>query len=175
EARLLTPSRVTDANWRVVGAGDFNNDGQTDLIFRHGTEGWLAGWLMNGTVMQSGNLLSQQVRDPAWKIAAVGDLNGDALPDLVWQHDASGVITSWLMNGFTYSSSAPFRPHQLDDPKWKIKAIGDVNGDGDADLVWQHETYNWLAATILNGTNIIDSAFLSPAEVNSGWSIVGPK
>jgi hypothetical protein len=176
ESRLLTPNRVGDPAWRIAGAGDFNGDGSTDLIFRHSTQGWIAGWLMNGTVMQTAAALTPaQVPDLNWKIVAVGDLNHDTRPDIVWQHDGTGVVAGWLMNGFTLSSPGIFSPYQLVDPKWKIKAIGDINGDGWADLVWQHETKNWLATTILNGTTIIDSVFLSPGQVNSGWSIVGPK
>jgi hypothetical protein len=66
-------------------------------------------------------------------------------------------------------------PNHFDDPQWRIKAIGDVNGDGKPDLVWQHATMNWLVVTILDGTTVIDCVFLSPGEVHPGWTMVGPR
>jgi hypothetical protein len=38
-----TPQRI-DPNWRIVAAGDFNNDLRADIVWQH-TNGWLALWL----------------------------------------------------------------------------------------------------------------------------------
>jgi hypothetical protein len=37
----------------VARTGDFNNDGHADLLLQNGQQ--LAGWLMNGTAIQSGS------------------------------------------------------------------------------------------------------------------------
>ncbi len=50
---------LTNLNWRAVATGDFNGDGQTDIVFRHYGTGLNVIWYMNGTnYLSSGNLPS---------------------------------------------------------------------------------------------------------------------
>ncbi|WP_146066533.1 hypothetical protein [Candidatus Venteria ishoeyi] len=39
---------VTDANWQITGAGDYNADGKLDLVWHHATTGSNAVWYMDG-------------------------------------------------------------------------------------------------------------------------------
>jgi hypothetical protein len=39
--------------WQVAGVGDVNGDGQADVIWRNGTNGTVAVWLMNGMTIAS--------------------------------------------------------------------------------------------------------------------------
>jgi hypothetical protein len=60
---------VTDLNWKIRAVGDINNDGRTDLVWQHGTQGLVSTWLMNGTSMTAGTLLNpSQVPNTNWKI-----------------------------------------------------------------------------------------------------------
>jgi FG-GAP repeat len=52
----------------MAGTGDFNNDGNSDLIWRNGSAGQNAVWLMNGTNLSSGVFLND-TSDPNWKIS----------------------------------------------------------------------------------------------------------
>ena len=44
-----------------------------------------------------GDLISNRVSDPNLKIRAVGYINDDVFPDLVWQHQATGLLATWIM------------------------------------------------------------------------------
>ena len=99
---LLSPAAVADTNWRIVGAGDLNDDGHADLLWQHQGNGLMSAWFMNGTNLVSGVLLSpDQVTDTNSKIRAVADMNGDRRLDLIWQNQSNGVLSIWLMNGIT--------------------------------------------------------------------------
>ncbi len=58
------------------------------------------------------------------------------------------------MNGDALQQSMYLNPNQVPDKLWKIVAIADMNGDGKADLVWQHDQ-GWLSVWFMNGVNLI--------------------
>ena len=78
---------IADTNWQIVGTGDFNADGYTDLVWHHSTEGWVSVWLLAGeTLLDARALTPNRVADTNWRVQAVGDMNRDGKPDLIWQH-----------------------------------------------------------------------------------------
>ena len=84
------------ASWKIVGRGDFNSDGRTDLVFRILLRG-AAVWYLNGTTFSSGAYLPSALG--AWDIAGAGDFDDDGKPDLVLQDSSSGSRVLWLLNG----------------------------------------------------------------------------
>jgi hypothetical protein len=117
-----------------------------------------------------------QVPDVNWKIVGVGDLNHDGHPDLVWQHQTSGQISVWLMNGTRMMSAVLISPSVVSDLNWKIKAIGDINGDGLDDLIWQNDASGVISAWLMNGTTMTASPLLNPYQItDTNWKIVGPR
>jgi hypothetical protein len=171
---LLKPGHIAGAAWKIVGAGDFNGDGKTDLVWQH-DDGWLALWYMNGAAMIATELLNPgQIVGTDWKIAGAGDFNGDSKPDLVWQH-TSGWVSVWYMNGRNLVGAVYMNPAQVDDTNWKIRAVIDINADGKTDLIWQHMSGGWLSAWLMDGINATNMVFLNPSNVSGGWKIVGPR
>ena len=81
-----------------------------------------------------------------WQVERVGDFNGDGMSDIVWRHD-SGLVTNWLgtANGSfvnNHAHSAALVPVER-----RITGVGDFNGDGNSDILWQNDTElltNWL-------------------------------
>ncbi len=45
---------IVAAPWKVVGTGDFNQDGKPEILLRDETDGWTHVWLMNGTTWITG-------------------------------------------------------------------------------------------------------------------------
>jgi hypothetical protein len=96
----LNPIRVLDTRWRIEGVADFNADGHSDLLFRHGQTGELALWVMNATTRASYQQLTPAaITDKEWRIASLLDMNDDQTPDIVWQHETTGWLAVWYMNG----------------------------------------------------------------------------
>jgi len=83
-------------NWHVVGLGDFDSGGTTDL-FWHNDNGANAVWLMgsNGQVQQAAFFSGV---GPDWQVVGTGDVNGDHKDDVIWRSD-NGATAIWQMNG----------------------------------------------------------------------------
>jgi len=170
DADYLSPPFVSDADWRIVGAGDFDRDGRMDLAWQHKTKGAVAIWLMDGPNLRSA-VNVDTVSDVAWKIVAVGDMNGDRYPDLVWQRDGTGTLSVWFMNGIRYEGSAPISPKFISPDISKIVGTGDFNVDGSTDLLWQHVDGS-LSVSLMRGLTNQAVHPLNPSTLNPAWRVV---
>jgi len=101
--------------WKIVGTGDFNGDGHSDIVWENTTTGQRSIWLMNGTsIIGFGDLGTVGT---AWHIAMVADFNGDGQSDLLWENRTTGDRAIWIMNGTTHASSVYLA---YVDPAWHI-------------------------------------------------------
>ena len=173
DGRPFGPGSLPDPDWRIVASGDFDGDGGRDAVFQHQTDGRLAVWLMSQTVLISGRPLTpEQVPDLHWKIRAAADMDRDGWLDLVWQHEANGSVAVWLMTGTRLRDGRLLSPGLVSDLNWRIVGAGDLNGDGHADLLWQHQTNGLISAWLMNGTTLASGVLLSPGQVaDTQWKI----
>ncbi len=137
--------------------GDFNADGNVDLLWRNYDSGEVNVWFLNGTTYLGGSSLFT-VTDPNWRIEGTGDFNGDGSSDLIWRHYASGTVSVWFLNGTTYLGGASL--FTVPDLNWKIQAVGDFNGDGKDDLIWRNYATGAVNVWFLNGTTYLGGANL---------------
>ena len=176
EGLLLTPGQVADTDWRIRAVGDFSGDGKPDLIWQHETQGLVAIWIMDGLRLIDGRLLSASAADLTWRIVGSGDFNADGYRDLVWHNRASGQIAVWLMAETTVVNTVAMTPASVDDTDWAIRAVGDIDRDGQPDLIWQHQTNGGLVCWLMNGTTQRMGMWLTPSEVaDTNWHVVGPR
>jgi len=170
---LTTPSQVADTNWKIVGAGDLDGDGQFDLVWQNIADGRVSAWLMDGLTQRAGTLFSiPQVADTNWRIRSVGDLNGDGRADLFWQHQGDGRVSVWLMNGTQVIDGTLLSPSQVPDTNWKIVGTADFDGNGSRDLVWHHQGDGRIAVWFMNGTSLLAGTATTPGQVaDTSWKI----
>ncbi len=172
----LVPSNAGDSNWRVRAVADVNHDGHPDLIWQHVTQGWVSVWTMTGRTMIEGHLLSPYAVDPAWQVVATGDLDQDGSVDLIWQHQTSGDLAWWRLDGYAQMSGAALSPGHVADLEWKIRGAADFDGDGRTDLVWQHMSDGAVAIWLMDGTALRSVTAPTTSSVTDVlWWIVGPK
>jgi hypothetical protein len=167
----LTPGQVGDTAWKIVGRNDFNGDGQDDLLWQHRVTGSLTVWLMNGTrFVRQVNPSIAQVSDANWKIVGTGDMDGDAMADILWHHQQSGQVVVWLMNGTTYRDGRNLGG--VADTNWKLVSTGDMDRDGHLDLVWHHQIQGSVAVWLMNRTTVSRGAMPS-GNLTAPWAIAG--
>jgi FG-GAP-like repeat len=161
----LGPGRLDDPLWQISAEADFNGDNQRDLIFQHQGDGRLAVWLMYGRAQISGQALSPaQVPDLNWKVRGAGDFNGDFKPDLIWQNEVTGQISTWLMDGTTRRDGLLLSPSVVEDTDWRIVGVADFNRDGHSDLLWQHQNSGLVSVWHMNRLRMVDGVVISPDE-----------
>jgi hypothetical protein len=165
-------SFTKDANWKMAGVGDFNGDGTSDVLIRHSvSQGWYA-YLMDvdGTVLQSGPM--PFTSDKNWKMAGVGDFNGDGTSDVLIRHSVSQGWYVYLMDvdgTVLQSGPLPF----TNDVKWQMAGVGDLNGDGTSDVLVRHSvSKGWYVYLMDVGGTILQSVPL-PFTSDKNWQMAG--
>jgi hypothetical protein len=122
------------SDWTVVGTGDVNGDGNSDIFWRHDS-GQLVSWEVNDGAIIGYNNYGHVPTDYA--VAGTGDFNGDGRNgDIVWRH-VSGEVITWELNGGTQIG---FHNFGIVTNDYKIEDTGDYNGDGRSDILWRHDT-----------------------------------
>ena len=118
-AALFNPSTPGDVNWRVAGSGDFDLDGNPDLLFQH-EDGTMAVWFLNGVTLLRASLLSPSNPGTVWRVVSVVDRNADGKPDLLFQHD-KGTLAVWFMDGIRLKDAKILDPANPGGT-WKVVA-----------------------------------------------------
>ncbi len=118
-------SQVLDTAWKIEGTGDFNADGETDILWRYYGTGPYQGlndiWFMNDTTFVSEAVFSQ-ILDTNWQIGGTGDFNNDGQLDILWRYYGAGAYQGlndiWYMNGITFVGEEVFSV--ISDTNWRI-------------------------------------------------------
>lgn len=163
--------KVTDPNWKVVGSADFNNDGRSDIVWQHQTNGMIAIWLMWDNQVLDTRVIATV--DPKWRLVGVGDLNRDESPDFVFQHD-DGWLAAWYIWNLAVQDTSYLSTNNLGDTNWRIRGVKDLNNDLRGDLVFQHQVTGDLATWFMDGVRVVDTRWLSPSQITDpNWKIAG--
>jgi hypothetical protein len=173
-------SQVADTDWQIVAVGDFDGDGDPDLLWRNLGTGPLSGlslvWYMNGTQFDSEAFFSW-VASTDWRIVGTGDFDGDGDLDILWRYFGTGpnqgLNIVWYLNGLSYVEAVW---SQVTDLDWTIMGTGDFNGDGDPDILWRNTGTGPLQGLnivwYMNGAQFGSEAVYSWVA-NLAWQIVG--
>jgi hypothetical protein len=159
ETRIIAQGKITaqgtiinpgpGARWHVVGTGDFNRDGKSDILLQKGTDK-IDIWLMNGTERIDELKIPNPNPGPGWHAVGTGDFNLDGESDILWCNETGEVAIS-EMDGTrvirTYSIA--LKP----DPTWPAKGAGNFDGTGKSEILLQNITTKQVA--IWNGTMFV--------------------
>ncbi|MFC3573298.1 VCBS repeat-containing protein [Streptomyces yaanensis] len=147
----------------LTAPGDVTKDGRPDLIARNASTG--AVYLYKGT--STGKLAARVKLYDNWKtykkIVGAGDLNGDGIGDLVAQDKANNLYR------YFGKGDGTFAPRVKIATGWgasynAVVGIGDITGDGKADLVARDTAGNlFRQAGYGNGT------FAARVKIGTGW------
>jgi 6-phosphogluconolactonase (cycloisomerase 2 family) len=120
------------APYQISGTGDFDGDGDSDILWRH-EEGFVVTWELQGGHLLATRSLPQA--STSFHIAGTGDFDDDGDADILWRHDG-GETVIWEMEAGAFAAN-----HNLGvvPTSFRIAGTGDFDGDGDADILWRHD------------------------------------
>ncbi|HXK10020.1 MAG TPA: VCBS repeat-containing protein, partial [Vicinamibacteria bacterium] len=164
---------ATFSTTESVPLGDFNHDGWVDILWHNGVSGSLNVWLLvDGKSTGNPALGPGALADPNWQVRGLADFSGDGNTDLLWHNSATGQVYVWRMNETTVLGGSYLSPDRFADTNWRIKGVGDFNGDGKPDLLWQHKKTGGLYVWLMNGLTAISGVYLNPGSFSGvNWQV----
>ncbi|MEB3292315.1 MAG: VCBS repeat-containing protein [Synechococcales bacterium] len=113
------------ANWLIEGIGDFDRDGDEDLLWRDRLTSEVIIWRMNGMTWDpTPTPASPYPGDPNWLIEGIGDFNQDGSLDICWRYALTSQVVIWYMNGMVFvSDQTPPSPNPT-TPTGRSSAFG---------------------------------------------------
>jgi VCBS repeat-containing protein len=72
-----------------------------------------------------------------WKIAGLGDFNGDGTSDVLWFNPQTNNTDEWVLSKGHWVDSIALGSHPAG---YDLIGTGDFNGDGTSDVLWQNRT-----------------------------------
>jgi hypothetical protein len=149
----------------TAAAGDYNQDGVSDLLWQSRSSGDVYEWQMSGG-QPAGSLYLDNLS--GWSALGAGDFYGaGATADILWQSQSTGAVYEWQMSGGQRTGSI----YLGNLSGWNEIGIGDFYGAGTDDLLWRNQStgdvYEW---TMSNGQHSGNDVYLGNL---SGWNEVG--
>ena len=138
------------SDWGLVGVGDFNSDGNSDILFRQQGTGTTVIWKINGTRQA---VVFEPGVPTDWHVVGVGDFNNDHTSDILWRND-NGIAAIWLMDD-GHLQTAGFFGVGTD---WHVIGVGDLNGDSRDDILWRNDN-STTAISQMDGFTISATTF----------------
>ena len=176
---VATSSGIAMHSYRFLGP-DFNNDGTTDVLWRH-TDGRNYIWNLmrqdepnhnSAAVLNANTSMAMPTVASPWVVAGLADFNRDGHTDVLWRNTSTGDNYLYLMDNGNVVGEG-FLPNV--PLPWSVAAVGDFNGDGYADIWWNNGALNYMFLMGLpSGTLpvVIGEGYM-PAIYAGGWSIAG--
>lgn len=163
------------AGYEVAGAGDYNVDGNLDILLRaySGADaGKIQIWRMLGAARNQVVTLTATMADTNYRLEASADFNGDGHADYLWHHLTTGAVQIWYMTNLTVQSTANLTA--MAPAQWRVGAVGDYNDDSINDIVWRNQTNGQTQVFFGDRTGFPTSGSLA-TESTVAWKIVGPR
>jgi len=128
--------------WQIVGSGDYNGDGRSDVLLHNASENKFDLW----TMLDGGTFESELLPDDfgnAAEVIASGDFDGDGMSDILWRDLESGDVDIW---GLTEDST--LGPLEGGGNPWSAIGAGDFDGDGRDDVLLRQADTDRLAVRL---------------------------
>ncbi|MEX0270309.1 FG-GAP-like repeat-containing protein [Leptolyngbyaceae cyanobacterium UHCC 1019] len=165
----LLPS-FQDINHRMIGAADFNGDGNTDILWEDLRTNLCGVWLLNSQHDVTGSLKIDSPNKAGWYVQTVGDFNGDSKPDILYRNYGTGENTIWTLDNGKFTSAIGINSEK--GAGWFVAGSGDFNGDNKWDLFWRNAATGANRIWYMDQSTLLSSASFQSLPTNFGLAKV---
>lgn len=124
------------------------------MVYWKSTTGYTAAWALNTSGVRSAAALvsATPLATPAeWILGGAADINGDGRAELFWCPTNATMRTWFLDANYQFESSAILYGSQC-PTDYQLRAVGDCNGDGKTDLIFQDIYFGYIDTWFLEST-----------------------
>ncbi len=155
------------AGREVRGSGDFDGDGNADLLLQYTTTREIEVWLMAGHAVRSRTIIGTPESDETFD--CVGDFDADGMADVVFRNP-SGAYIAWFMAGNARRQRAVMGTLS---PNWKTLGTLDFFGDGRASILQRSPNTDEVAAATYSSVSGMYGYIIGGAGVNGKYQAAG--
>jgi hypothetical protein len=150
----LITTNLPGHGWVIKGAGDFNGDGVSDVLWQNTSTHQLLDWQMSNGHLQS--VLPEQTPPSGWVYEGIGDFKGNGADEVLLESGTT--LNAWnMVTGSHFSLGTPPMPSGF-----SVAGIGDYNHDGVSDVMIYDKSSGAVEVGLCNTAGHI-----------SAWAAVG--
>ena len=164
EDRMLSGN--VGGEWKYLAMADVSGDGKADLLHRNTLTDAVSVWVMDGSTKTLGAQLGNAA---GLEYLACADIDGDGRCDLVWRN-AANQIRAWILDGPVVREDIVVPGAPTVAQSWRVSACGDLDGDGDDDLVWRNSVNGNLSAWLMQSGARAGGGSIQ-SSVTLSWSV----
>lgn len=155
----LVPSGMsTCCGWLFNGVGDFNGDGNDDVIIRNTQSGnWYIYNLDKNSVISRGYVAIEDAVKVG--VQAIADFNNDGLADVLLRNEETGEWTMSLLNNRNIISE--ISPAMSQVLSWNIVDANDFDGNGSADILIRNSSSGAWYIYLYDSLDITTRGYIS--------------
>ena len=151
------------SGWQERAMIDINSDGIPDLIFQNGTN--IGALIMNadGSPRSWVGIGGMNV---GWQLRGAADITGGGAVDLIFQNGTSLGFLSITNSGYYVGNPNFWSGIGAMGQGWELRAVADLNNDGQPELIFQNGT---SIGALEVGTNGLPVSWTGIGAMSPGW------
>ncbi|MBX7187704.1 MAG: hypothetical protein K1Y01_21360, partial [Vicinamibacteria bacterium] len=166
---------ATDPGWTVGAVADFDQDGQLDYLWHNVNDGRMLFWYIDGDNLKGYQFLPYTM-GPPWRVATTFDGDSNGTQDIVFYNSNTGVVRVMRHDNAILLGQYDITTTLSGAGSVRVVAAGDVNADGDDELVLYNSATGAIQAWDVSGVTVTGTLNYPSAQVtNPAYTLVSTR